>query len=731
MRTRRYFWTGSAIAGCLLSAGLVITALNAQAQDRPSSDVKFYQGKVSPGSAPPPAYVPRSNAPVNGPSAPLPSNGPAPLLRYPNANDTFPQSSTGRVSNPAQPQPQPRFNTGKPTAEQDQFPATPGTGLNQYPSPVIPVSGSTPAAEPQRPAYERAGPSAPLPPANSPNRPFPPSPGTGTPGYPTPSLPSGGPRVDVEPEVRGNLPEPKPLNSRTPNVEAMPAFDKPANNLPSNIQRAVFSDPNAASTTNGMAPLPARQAPAVTVDAVAPESVGVGQNLVYELVVRNIGTSPVYNVRVEDELPARCQFLGSEPKTESSTDRLSWTIGTLEAAGEKRIKISVKPSEEGEIRSRAMVTFAVAVDARVKVTRPKIGVTMTGPESTRVGERVPFQIKLTNSGSGPANRIQLRAQFTEGLAHPSGNIIEAELKDPIQPGQTKTLTLEATAARPGQQLCQLAATADGGQPENAKVQVNLVEPMLQVKQVGPTRCLVKSEPTYQIELSNPGTAATDPVSLWAAMPQGFELVSASDNGSFLEANRAIGWRLPALPAGSTRTVTLKLRAIAPSEGSLRTIAQANPPEVTQQDVTNVEYRTVSNVKGLEARTETPVKAEGVPALRFEVSDVEDPVEVGKEAIYEIRVVNQGTGPCTNVQIVADLAEGSHIIGTTNGPTAGRPNGQQIFFDPIPSFGVKAEAVYRIRVRGNVPGDHRFRVRLVCDQVRTPVVKEENTRFYKE
>jgi hypothetical protein len=31
----------------------------------------------------------------------------------------------------------------------------------------------------------------------------------------------------------------------------------------------------------------------------------------------------------------------------------------------------------------------------------------------------------------------------------------------------------------------------------------------------------------------------------------------------------------------------------------------------------------------------------------------------------------------------------------------------------------------------VPGDLRFRVRMACDQIKTPVVKEENTRFYKQ
>jgi hypothetical protein len=79
-----------------------------------------------------------------------------------------------------------------------------------------------------------------------------------------------------------------------------------------------------------------------------------------------------------------------------------------------------------------------------------------------------------------------------------------------------------------------------------------------------------------------------------------------------------------------------------------------------------------------------------------------------------------------------MSEGSEFVGLgPNPPTQVKAQGQGLIFDPIPSLGVKGEAVYRVRVRGLVPGDLRFRVQLICDQLRTPVIKEESTRFYKE
>ena len=467
----------------------------------------------------------------------------------------------------------------------------------------------------------------------------------------------------------------------------------------------------------------------MTVEFVAPESVSVGQALTYELLIRNLGTSAVMNLRVEDELPARCALVSTDPAAETMGDRLAWSIGTLEPGLEKRIKITVKPGEEGDLRSRAVVSYSTAVDARVKVTRPKITVAMTSIETARAGDKVTFQIQLTNAGTGTANRITLQARFSDGLSHPQGNIIEAELAG-LPAGQSKTLALEAIAAKSGPQTCMLTATADGGTPETAKATVNIVEPMLQARQSGPSNVIVRSEPVYQIELLNPGTSTTDPIQLWTTLPVGLEFVQATEGGSYVEANRAIGWKLAGLPAGQSKVISLKVRSSAPAEGVIRTVAVATPEAAATPavGVVSADHR-LGGAKGLEAKVETAVKAEGIPALRFEVSDVDDPVEVGKEAVYEIRILNQGTGPCSNVQIVADLAEGTSAAGAT-GPTTGRVTGQQIVFDPIPQFGVKGEAVFRVRVRGDVPGEHRFRVRMACDHIKTPVSKEENTRFYK-
>ncbi len=743
MQTRRWILGG----GGATLAGAAAVALSAQGQTPPAAPApepppvanpQYYQGKVSP---PPPGLFPGQPA---APPAALPVPAPKPPAG----------PATGQpmgFSPPVTPTTTVRPNL-KPPA-----PGAVGANLSAAGLPPGPVN----LADPRKPVAPDAGPirtagaveSTPtgtppffMPPVAPPAplglpepKPLPSAGAAEPPALPLmPAAPAPSPPGMV-PEVVG-LPDLPPATAPAAPpamLPASPTASAPVPPLPTAAPSNAFAEPppaapvvtTPAKTTpaESTAAMPARQAPLVTIDFVAPESVGVGQPLTYELVVRNSGPMAVSGVRVEEDIPARTQLVATDPPAESTGERLSFLLGTLESAAERRVRITVKASDEGELKSRASVSFAASVEAKVRVTRPKIGLTVVGPEASRVGDRVTFKIKLANSGTGPAGKVQLRANFTDGLAHSQGQVIETELKD-VGTGQAREFHLEVAAAKSGAQVCTINAVADGQASEPARSTVSVVEPMLAIKLAGPSKCLVKSEPTFTVELSNAGTAATDAVTLWAALPAGMELVQATDQAAFVDENRSVAWQLPGLPAGSSKVLTMKLRATSPVEGAIRAVAQTGRGEVVQAGGTT--GVAMPAPRRLNASAEAPIRAEGVPALRFDVMAVEGAVEVGKEAVYEIRILNQGTGPCTGVQLACDLAETTQATGAT-GQTAGKVAGQQVTFDTLPTLGVKGEAVYKVRVRGTAAGDYRIRVRLSCEQFRSPVVKEENTRFYKE
>ena len=51
---------------------------------------------------------------------------------------------------------------------------------------------------------------------------------------------------------------------------------------------------------------------------------------------------------------------------------------------------------------------------------------------------------------------------------------------------------------------------------------------------------------------------------------------------------------------------------------------------------------------------SPLEIRGAPALRLELLDTRDPIEIGDQTTYEIRVTNQGSLDANGIDIVATL-----------------------------------------------------------------------------
>jgi uncharacterized repeat protein (TIGR01451 family) len=456
-------------------------------------------------------------------------------------------------------------------------------------------------------------------------------------------------------------------------------------------------------------------------EVTTPPQVVVGLECRCEVRLRNVGTNSVNQVVLEDEVPEGANYVGSDPPAQVQGRKLRWDIGPLEAGSEKHLVIRLVPLQEGSLRLRPVVSLAAGVEKVLRVTRPRVQLQLSGPQQCRVGEEITWTIQLHNSGSGPAHNLLVQAQLSEGLRHTQGATIEAQIPV-LAAGESKTLPLRVTAVAPGMHQCRILAVATAHGEVTAQAAIRIVEPRLELRVHGPSKCLVRAETVYEIVLSNPGSAETEPLALYIQLPQWLDFVQAGDGGTYQPDQRYVVWQLPSLAAGASRSIGIKLRATAPGEGTLRCLAQTLPPVVP-----GAAAPPPSSRRTLQAKSEWPVRAEGVPALRFEVFDLEDPVLVGQEAVYEIRLLNQGTSPCQQIQLVALLPEGAEYKGSS-GPTAIRQEENRLIFAPLANLPVRGEAIYRLRIRGTVAGDARLRVQLSYDSIRAPVIKEESTQF---
>ena len=454
-----------------------------------------------------------------------------------------------------------------------------------------------------------------------------------------------------------------------------------------------------------------RQSPTVSIQKLAPTEMQVGRPAMIEILVRNSGQFPVHQLQVMDEVPRGTTLLETVPAaSRDQRGRLLWTIGTMQPTDEMKLLVKVMPVTEGEVGGVAMVRYSAEASARSIVTRPVLVVQTSAPRTVMIDETCLLSIRIANTGTGVATGVVIRERLPAGLSHPAGEELEYEVGE-LAPNESRELELELTATQAGRIMNELFAYADGNlQAAPARTPIDVVAPGLAVAADGPKRRYLERPAVYTVAVSNPGTAAAERVQLVAKLPAGMKFLKADNSGRYDPETRTVVWLMEQLPPQRTGTVTLNALPIEPGAQQIMVQAEAD--------------------RGLTAVGSQETVVEGVAAVLFQVADVDDPIEIGGDNTYEIRVVNQGSKTATNVTLVAHIPDEMKVV-AAEGPTRHAFDGRRISFEPIPRLAPKADTTYRVRVRGIKPGDVRFRVQLVTDEMEEPVIKEESTRVYAD
>lgn len=472
---------------------------------------------------------------------------------------------------------------------------------------------------------------------------------------------------------------------------------------------AIVASP-LASNVPGDRELEGAQTPSLTLEKRAPSEVSVGQAAPFKIIVRNVGNVTAHGVVVTDRIPQGTEFVDASPEfTQTQDGVIAWQLGDIEPGDQAQVSIELKPLVEGEIGSVAQVSFQTQASVRTVSTKPELVVKHTGPDKILIGQDVVFDIILSNPGSGATTGIVIEEDVPEGLAHVAGERLEYEVGT-LRPKEEKRLQLILRADKAGQVRNLITAKADAGLVAQDEVGLEVIAPELQVAISGAKTRYLERQVTYEIEVNNPGTSTAYDVELVTFLPKGLKYVSADNKGSYDPQRHAVFWSLAELPAQENGSVKLTALPIETGEQKLRVEGTGN--------------------LDLEASYEHTTNVQGLTELAFSVQDVHDPIEVGSETTYEIRVVNEGNKVATNIQIAAQLSDQLTPI-SGEGPSKVIVEGQQVFMDVIERLAPRDEAVFRITARGTGAGDHVIAVQLQSDEVPTAVVKQESTKVYAD
>jgi uncharacterized repeat protein (TIGR01451 family) len=318
-------------------------------------------------------------------------------------------------------------------------------------------------------------------------------------------------------------------------------------------------------------------------------------------------------------------------------------------------------------------------------------------------------ITISNPGTGVATGVVLEERIPPGLQHPAGSELEYQVGN-LKPGESRKLELPLIAQQPGPTTNRLRARGDGNLVAEAKLDLEVLAPQLNVVMEGSKRRYLERQATYQVLVTNPGTAPAKQVELIASLPPGLKFVSTNNAGSYDESTRTVRWRLEELPANETGSVELVTMPVAPGQQPIKLRSTAQ--------------------RGLAVEKEQPVMVEGIAAILFQVADTVDPIEVGGQTTYEVRVMNQGSKAATGVRLEVLLPPELQPV-AAEGDTRHMVETNRVVFDGLAQLSPKADTTYRVRVKAVKPGDLRVRFQLSSDDMQTPVMKEESTRVYAD
>src|SRR5690606_25163354 len=154
----------------------------------------------------------------------------------------------------------------------------------------------------------------------------------------------------------------------------------------------------------------------LTIEKHAPADAALGQELIYSILVRNIGRSDAKNVVVEDLVPKGTELQGTDPQAHMTPDKkLVWKLGTMNPGKSQTIRIEDTPGEAGQIGSVAPVSCEAAVASRTVVTAPSLRLELSGPDEVRVGVYARNIFSLTNGGSADGSNVYTRNIIAAGF----------------------------------------------------------------------------------------------------------------------------------------------------------------------------------------------------------------------------------------------------------------------------------------------------------------------------
>jgi uncharacterized repeat protein (TIGR01451 family) len=207
----------------------------------------------------------------------------------------------------------------------------------------------------------------------------------------------------------------------------------PSDNSPGDIQPSTEDG----TGRPGDPQLSGSQAPALTIEKIAPPEIQIGKPAKFLIKVRNAGSATAHGVEIHDVIPQGTQLIETRPPaTRGAQGDLVWQLGALKPGEEAQAELQLMPTAEGEVGSVATVQFRAEASVRTMATKPMLSLELSGPAKVMKGDEVKLKVKIANPGTGAATGVILSESVPSGLTHSAGTELEFDVGT-LKPGESR------------------------------------------------------------------------------------------------------------------------------------------------------------------------------------------------------------------------------------------------------------------------------------------------------
>ncbi len=429
-----------------------------------------------------------------------------------------------------------------------------------------------------------------------------------------------------------------------------------------------------------------------------PAEAALGQEYVCDITFTAVACAA--NVVVTDRLPAGASYVKSEPAATVDGDKLVWKVGDMDAGQTVHAKVWLRADKEGTLFNCALVVADPRACAATFVGKPALAIEKTGPAIAGLGSTITYNIVVKNTGNSVAKGVTVSDTVPEGLSHASGQRELAFNVGDLAPGQSKPLIVTLKADKRGKVCNTAVANSSNAGKVSSEACTVIQVPGLKIEKSGTKEQIVGRKATYEIVVFNTGDTALSGVTVVDTAPEGTAIAEASG----------------ATVSGSTATWKTDLAAGAKQSFNVTLLGK------TAGQHCNAATATAGS---LSDSTQACTLWKGVAGVLLEMVDDPDPIQVGENVKYTIKVTNQGFADIHNIGMVAQYGEEIDPVSSPEGTV----DGKTVKFPSIAVLQPKKVATWTVIAKGVKAGDHRAKVTLTCDETKSPVTKEESTTVY--